>query len=85
MCTIYTTEAHKIEKLWFPFTNTRNFPITIQYSLHEKVCLVLIDLPNFFKDLCCKVLQESDFDLLEYIATSNLSEMGEKIPRGFLP
>ncbi|KAL4283366.1 hypothetical protein GQ457_16G015240 [Hibiscus cannabinus] len=58
-------------------------PIAIRGTLPEKVCIVLIALCNFFKDLCSKVLEESEFDRLELKASSILCDLEKIFPPSF--
>ncbi|KAL4388416.1 hypothetical protein GQ457_09G021810 [Hibiscus cannabinus] len=58
-------------------------PIAIRGTLPEKVCIVLIALCNFLKDLCSKVLEESEVDRLELKAASILCDLEKIFPPSF--
>ncbi|KAL4347510.1 hypothetical protein GQ457_17G000020 [Hibiscus cannabinus] len=58
-------------------------PIAIRGTLPEKVCIVLIALCNFFKDLCSKVLEESEVERLELKAALILCDLEKIFPPSF--
>ena len=57
------------------------FPLAIREILHKNVCAVIVELCNFFKQLCSKVLKTNQLDHLKNDIIVTLF----KLKRIFLP